>query len=1048
MTQLDSAARRAANDRSVLVGLLALQLGMATRQQVADTLTTWINDRLQSFDELLRERCRLSEGQCAWLTEVAASLVLQHGNEVAACLDALHESAAARSQLSRIVDPDATLDRPNQGATPEAKRPEAAPASTANRFHCLHEHARGGMGVVYVAEDRELERRIALKEIKADLVNDPHYRDHFEREARITGNLEHPGIVPVYSAGKHASGNPYFAMRLIRGVSLTKQIHAFHAGTREFSSSEFRQLLVQFISVCNTVAYAHSKNVLHRDLKPANIMVGPYGETLVVDWGLARGWRDNSDGEEPTSVLRAATKGVAETEHGAVIGTLSYMSPEQARGRVFGSKPAPDIFSLGATLFQILTGEPPFPHPEKDQYEVTLKKVEKCDFPRPSALCSRIPKPLEAICLKAMSVHPGDRYPSAELLAADIEDYLAGDPVSAFVEPIHWRLMRWAKRNRTAVASVAVAAGMLALGALGYAVVVSDLNQTLSQKNTQLAEAKASLEGLNTSLESSNEKLAKSNAALTLANAAETKAKDAADRGRLEAESARKETESVLDFLVKAFRSPDPAVDGEKLTVTELLDQAVERLEFELADLPGVQARLLNAISQTYSGLGLYHKALAAIERSCALCRLTFGESHDDTLITLSNRATVLREMGRLAEAETQLQEVIRLATTKYPADDSRLLTYQSAMIPILLAKEEHKAALKIAQETLDSRRKNQGVRHPDTLESLNSLAAALDAAGDRRKAIDLLKEAIPTIEKVYGTRHPKTLAALSNLGSLLSTDGQSEEALAVLEDAHSRALEVLGEQHPDIVPSTINLSAEFIRQKQLERGLALLTSVLPLARSKLGEAHPRTLTIYRNLCYAYFLQGKLEPAIQYGELAVSGYESSFGIKHADTFSAASSLLAALIQSKKTTRAMQVYDLYLADHPARKTLEVPGFAPYLGAMGITRMQQGEYVKAEPYLRDALGIRLSDKLQTPATHEMQLHLGRCCVGLEKYEEAERLLQVAWEGLKRERAKLPADVDAGIGHSLREIAKLYAAKLKPEQAREWQEKHDAWIKANKQ
>ena len=235
------------------------------------------------------------------------------------------------------------------------------------RFRILRPHAQGGLGEVFVAEDGEVRREVALKQIQDQYADDPGSRGRFLQEAEITGGLEHPGIVPVYGLGTYADGRPFYAMRFIRGDSLQAALKRFHepaAGRRTRSPAPrpqradariLRQLLGRFIDVCQAIAYAHSRGVLHRDLKPGNIMLGKYGETLVVDWGLAKPlgvdellrlrWN-------PMACSRGAiTHGSAPTAMGSAMGTPAYMSPEQAAGRIDLLGPASDVFSLGATLY-------------------------------------------------------------------------------------------------------------------------------------------------------------------------------------------------------------------------------------------------------------------------------------------------------------------------------------------------------------------------------------------------------------------------------------------------------------------------------------------------------------------------------------------------------------------------------------------------------------------------------------------------------------------------------------------------------------------------
>jgi serine/threonine protein kinase len=341
-----------------------------------------------------------------------------------------------------------------------------------------------------VAVDEELHREVALKEIQERYAADVQPRARFLLEAEITGGLEHPGIVPVYGLGHHPDGRPFYAMRFVRGESLREAVARYHApvprasddGTADASASaqqnspsaaasrpnmdrhnsladstkalELRRLLSRFLDVCNAIAYAHSRGVLHRDIKPGNILLGPYGETLVVDWGLAKiVGRDESATSNPSAeptLHPPSASGTGETIPGTALGTPAYMSPEQAEGRLELLGPASDVYSLGATLYVVLTGRAPFHG--VDAADV-LPRVQRGDFARPRAANSSIPRALEAICLKSMAIKPADRYQTPRAMAEDIEHWMADEPVSAYPEPWSDRARRWSRKHRTLVIS-------------------------------------------------------------------------------------------------------------------------------------------------------------------------------------------------------------------------------------------------------------------------------------------------------------------------------------------------------------------------------------------------------------------------------------------------------------------------------------------------------------------------------------------------------------------------------------------------------------------
>ncbi len=289
------------------------------------------------------------------------------------------------------------------------------------------------MGIVYLARDGDLHRDVVLKFIRRHLALSEEHQALFRREAEITGRLDHPGVVPVYGMGESRDGRMFYVMPYIRGETLDQAIERLHRGGKQATSSralQLRKLLASFVTVCKTIAYAHNRGIIHRDIKPANIMLGHYGETLVVDWGLATPvgrtelFKLNSE-----KTLRPSDEDQQISDGGA--GTPAYMSPEAAHNDG-PLTPATDIYSLGATLYKLLTGGTAF---ESAEIHEVRSKVIRGDFLPPSKRKHGISPALEAICLKAMSHEARQRYATALELADDIENYLADEPVAAFREP-------------------------------------------------------------------------------------------------------------------------------------------------------------------------------------------------------------------------------------------------------------------------------------------------------------------------------------------------------------------------------------------------------------------------------------------------------------------------------------------------------------------------------------------------------------------------------------------------------------------------------------
>lgn len=349
-------------------------------------------------------------------------------------------------------------------------------------YRKLRFHARGGLGEIYIADDEELQRDVVLKFIRPRHRDRRDCREQFQLEAEVTARLDHPGVVPVYGFGTTPDGRLCYAMRFIQGETLEERIAQVHntsaTGSHKkksgslFSAArsvEFRGLLNRLVTVCQTIAYAHNRGILHRDIKPENIMLGKYGDTLVVDWGLAlpidRDESARASGEQtlmPTSGSGNSSGGSS----GGPVGTPAFMPPEQAAG-IPNLTQACDIFSLGATLYKLLVGKAPY---TGDSARDTLARARCGSFTSPRELNSDIPVGLDAICRKAMAIDPTARYVTACEMADDIERWLADEPILARKESRIERCGRWIRHHRewtmAVVLTLAVISTVVSLAAV------------------------------------------------------------------------------------------------------------------------------------------------------------------------------------------------------------------------------------------------------------------------------------------------------------------------------------------------------------------------------------------------------------------------------------------------------------------------------------------------------------------------------------------------------------------------------------------------------
>ncbi|APW59293.1 WD40 repeat domain-containing serine/threonine protein kinase [Paludisphaera borealis] len=388
-------ARRDPTD--LILGLRALRERLIAEHDLITAFTLWEADEGRSLGEIL----------------------VSQGSLDAPTLDRLQEPTGGGEDSSATV---AYTGPSSAGEGRGADEPTM-------RYRVLGLHSRGGLGEVFTALDMELDRRVALKELQPRFAHDEMSQLRFLQEAEITGRLEHPGVVPVYGLGRHADGRPYYAMRFVEGETFRAAIDRFHRGDPKDIRLEdrelvFRRLLRSVVDACYAVGYAHSRGVVHRDIKPENIMLGKFGETLVVDWGIAK----NLTSTAAENVVGSADESLSlrdspfMTRPGSAIGTPPYMSPEQAWGDNDRIGPASDVYSLGATLYCLLVGHAPF---TGESVVEVLGRVRRGVFPSPRRVRRSIDAALETICLKALALRPEDRYESPLEMADELEKWLA-----------------------------------------------------------------------------------------------------------------------------------------------------------------------------------------------------------------------------------------------------------------------------------------------------------------------------------------------------------------------------------------------------------------------------------------------------------------------------------------------------------------------------------------------------------------------------------------------------------------------------------------------
>jgi tetratricopeptide (TPR) repeat protein/tRNA A-37 threonylcarbamoyl transferase component Bud32 len=1046
--------------RDLLFGILALQNNFIGREDLVSAFAAWVADKSGPLAQILVARGALDEPRRALLEALLAEHLKMHGGDTELSLGAISSLGAVRGELERLGNRElqaslaATTSRAagagGAGRTLTSDLP--SPRRTGSRFRVLSLYREGGLGRVYLARDEELGRAVALKEMRPDKVTAADLRTRFMMEAEITGGLEHPGIVPIYSLGTYDDGRPFYAMRFVEGDSLKEAIESYH---REHSPSnpsavEFRKLLGRFVDVCEAIEFAHSKGVLHRDIKPGNIIVGRHGETLVIDWGLAKatGQADPRSGER--SLMPSSASGSAETLPGSALGTPSYMSPEQAKGDLENLGPRSDVYSLGATLYCLLTGQPPL----TGETSEIVRAAQKGEFPAPRLIDPALDPALEAVCLKAMALRAEDRYSSCEALAADIERWMAGEPVSAWREPISRRARRWLWRNRTAAigAAAALLAGLIGLAAV--AVVQSQSNRDLRLANKKTAQA----------LE------------------AETQAKDDTTKALGQSEQTRQRAEAVLQFLkndVLAAARPEGQVGGlgVKATVREAVDAAEPRIAGAFKDHPLVEADIRNTVGATYWFLGEAPQAIQQYQRVLELRKASLGPDHADTLISGNNLGNAYQTAGRISEAIELLEATLKRQVSTLGPDHADTLICRNNLALAYQAAGRIADAIKMDEATLKQRESTLGPDDPDTLTSRNNLAEAYAKAGRNDEALKLHEVTVKQCESTFGPDHPNTLSSRMNLANAYSAVGRTDESIKLHEATLKERESKLGPDHLDTLINRTNLAAAYTRVGRAADAVKLHEATLKMCESKLGPDHPNTLVCLASLASAYRLAGQIDRAIPIYEQTLKRFRAKAGPDHPHTLTTAQLLADAYNATGQHDQAIALFEealegfrtnagphnpntlatehalagAYVAvGHLAKAEMllrdEVDGSRKQFGpadprtatamtGLGSHLIRQRKWSEGEPILREALAIRQQTEPDEWSTFNTRSILGENLLGQKKFAEAEPLVLSGYEGMKAREAQIPSVAKRRMSEAAQRIVQLYDAWAKPDQSTVW-------------
>ena len=668
--------------------------------------------------------------------------------------------------------------------------------------------------MVFVARDEEIGREVALKEIKPEFADVAEARRRFIFEAEVTASLEHPGIVPIHGLGRDDGGRPFYAMKFIRGSSLHQEIAELHDEEAGLSGSvrarKLRNCIQQIIAVCTTVEYAHSRGVLHRDIKPKNIMIGKHGETLLVDWGVAKIDDDTKSAAIDEQLFVATGDESQATQPGSFAGTIEYASPEQASGRIDSLQPASDIYSLGASLYHIVTGNAAVSGTQGEK----VAKVIGGRINPPNTKRLKISKGLKAIIKKAMARLPEGRYASAQDLADDLKRYIEGRPVQAYQESLWDAPIRFGRRHKELVAASFVTLIFLT----GFALFSS----------------------------------------LRIANAL--------DVAVLEA----RKSQQVSDFLLDIFNASEAAsFAGDTVAVgtsknaerpvRELVDRSAEKMRGALLDAPRVRASILHALGKVYYSMGLFDKATDFQSQSVKLAReqglesskefaemlLDFGWSTFSTADNATARNCVVEIEGRWDR----------------PGDTDVRFLASTLFLHGMIAAEEGKfeEAETVLRRVISIRRRFEEDEPRALAMALSGLAAVYFDFDQENKADGLIVEAYRIYQEQGGD--DGTSVAKFQRGMILYRNGKYDEAEPLLAEIVTVMCRLFGENHPYTAWAHYEHGRCLVYMGEYDSGIGQLRKASDLARHRLGDKHPKSITAWTELIVAYYKAGRYDDA-------------------------------------------------------------------------------------------------------------------------------------------------------------------------------------------
>jgi eukaryotic-like serine/threonine-protein kinase len=860
----------------------------------------------------------------------------------------------------------------------------------AGRYKLVEPIGEGGMGAVWMAQQTEpVKRLVAVKLIKPGL-DSKQVLARFETERQALALMDHPNIAKVLDAGTTdgSSPRPFFVMELVKGVHITKYCDEGHLTPR--------QRLELLVPVCHAIQHAHQKGIIHRDIKPSNVLVALYDDQpvpKVIDFGVAK------------ATGASLTDQTLHTSFGAVVGTVEYMSPEQASFNQLDVDTRSDVYSLGVLLYELLTGNPPFAARELENLDVLemLRVIREQEPTKPSAKLSttemlptlaanRGTEPakltrllrgeLDWIVMKALEKDRGRRYETANGLAMDLQRYLADEPVLAGPPSAAYRLRKFVRRNKGPVLAVSLLLAVLTAGIVGTTLGMIEAFRGRDAAETASRAAQISEQD-----------------ALTSA-AAERKANIAASKRAAE-------TQKLFDFLERNILAP-PRPEGElggmghNVSLRDAVVAAMPSVDSDFREHPLIEAKLRSTLGLTFAYLGDERAAADQIDRARTLFTEFLGPHHRETLVCATNLANRYKALGEAAKALKLREETLELEKAHLGPDDPMTLASMSNLADSYHAFLRDAEALKLREETLARHRATLGPHHEDTLHSMHNLAFSYRLLGQYDRSLKLHAEALELQKEKLGPRHSSTLSGMFSLASRYRDVGRFSDAAKLQAETLELRRAHLGPDHPDTLLSMDELASCLA---DLGRDAEALKLREEIAKRRAGlklDEHPAGIGSMELVANSYVKIGRQADAVKIQEKVLAWRQAKLGPEHRDTLANMVNLASAYCGAGRHADAIKLGEKTLALQEAKLGRDHPESSMTLNNLAVSYAALKQHQKALILREEVLELR-KNKLGNdhPLTLSAMHNLANSYVEMGRHAEALKLRE---EVLKGRRVKL--------------------------------------------